>query len=73
MQQEKAIVTFKNPETNDQIEISLSYNKETSDLDYDINFGGYQWESKMDFPMFLAKMFLNSLQVEDNKEDKKDE
>lgn len=61
---EKAIVLFKNPETNDSIEINLTYNKENSDLDYTINLSdGYSLNSNMDLVGFLAHMFLTSLQV----------
>ena len=61
---EKAVVLFKNPETNDSIEINLTYNKENSDLDYTINLSdGYSLNSNMDLVGFLAHMFLTSLQV----------
>lgn len=62
---EKAIVTFLNPETNKQIEINLVYNKETSDLDYDVKFSDETAaKEQMDFTGFLADMFLKSLQIE---------
>lgn len=61
---EKAVVLFKNPETNDSIEINLVYNKENSDLDYTLSLSdGYSLNSNMDLVGFLAHMFLTSLQV----------
>ena len=63
---EKAEVIFSSPEGN-QIKINFTYNKETSDLDYDIKLSdGYSMTSQMDFIGFLAHTFLTSLQLEDN-------
>lgn len=64
---ENAIVTFKSKDTDREIKITLQYDKETSNLDYDVNLGsGYSANSPMDFIGFLANMFLNSLQIKDN-------
>ena len=61
---EKAVVLFKNPETNNSIEINLTYNKEDSNLDYTINLSdGYSLNSNLDLVGFLAHMFLTSLQI----------
>ena len=61
---EKAIVTFKDPDSDKQIELSFRYTKEDGNLDYDIKLSdGYSLNSELDFIGFLANMFLTSLQV----------
>ncbi len=61
---EKAIVTFKNPETNDSIELNFIYDKENSNLDYTLKLSdGYSLNSNMDLVGFLAHMFLTSLEI----------
>lgn len=63
---ENAIVTFKSKDTGKEINITLSYDKETSNLDYNVQLGTeYSSTTKMDFIGFLANMFLNCLQIED--------
>lgn len=57
---QKAIVTFANPDNDKKIEIKFEYNKETSDLDYNIDMN-YDGKESMDFVGFLANMFLNTL------------
>ena len=65
---ESAIVTFKDKNSNNTIDIELLYNKETSTVDYDVKFReNYSQNSEMDFIGFLAHMFLQTLQIE-NKE-----
>ena len=65
---ENAIITFKDKNSNNTIDIELLYNKETSVIDYDVKLGeNYSQNSEMDFIGFLAHMFLQSLQIE-NKE-----
>ena len=65
---ENAIITFKDRNSNNTIDIELLYNKETSTVDYDVKLGeNYSQNSEMDFIGFLAHMFLQSLQIE-NKE-----
>ena len=65
---ENAIITFKDKNSNNTIDIELLYNKETSTIDYDVKLGeNYSQNSEMDFIGFLAHMFLQSLQIE-NKE-----
>ena len=65
---ENAIITFKDKNSNNTIDIELLYNKETSTIDYDVKLGeSYSQNSEMDFIGFLAHMFLQSLQIE-NKE-----
>ena len=65
---ESAIVTFKDKNNNNTIDIELLYNKETSTVDYDVKLGeNYSKNSEMDFIGFLAHMFLQTLQIE-NKE-----
>ena len=65
---ENAIITFKDKNSNNTIDIELLYNKETSTVDYDVKLGeNYSQNSEMDFIGFLAHMFLQSLQIE-NKE-----
>lgn len=60
---EKAEVIFKGAE-GQQITINFLYNKETSDLDYDVKLSdGYSMSSQMDFIGFLAHTFLTSLQL----------
>lgn len=64
---EKAEVIFS--AEGKQIKINFTYNKETSDLDYDIKLSdGYSMTSQMDFIGFLAHTFLTSLQLKDNGE-----
>ena len=61
---EKAIVTFKNPETNDFVELSFNYDKEKSNIDYTVVLSdGYSLNTNMDLVGFLAHMFLTSLQT----------
>ena len=63
---ESAIVTFKDKNNNNTIDIELLYNKETSTVDYDVKLGeNYSKNSEMDFIGFLAHMFLQTLQIED--------
>ena len=63
---ESAIVTFKDKNSNNTIDIELLYNKETSTVDYDVKLGeNYSQKSEMDFIGFLAYMFLQTLQIED--------
>ena len=65
---ENAIITFKDKNSNNTIDIELLYNKETSIVDYNIKFSeNYSQNSEMDFIGFLANMFLQTLQME-NKE-----
>ena len=65
---ESAIVTFKDKNNNNTIDIELLYNKETSIVDYNIKFSeNYSQNSEIDFIGFLAHMFLQTLQTE-NKE-----
>ena len=65
---ENAIVTIKDKNSNNTIDIELLYNKETSTVDYDVKLGeNYSQKSEMDFIGFLAHMFLQTLQIE-NKE-----
>ena len=65
---ENAIITFKDKNSNNTIDIELLYNKETSTVDCDVKLGeNYSQNSEMDFIGFLAHMFLQSLQIE-NKE-----
>ena len=65
---ENAIVTFKDKNNNNTIDVELLYNKETSIIDYDVKFSeNYSQNSEMDFIGFLAHMFLQTLQIE-NKE-----
>ena len=65
---ENAIITFKDKNSNNTINIELLYNKETSTIDYDVKLGeNYSQNSEMDFIGFLAHMFLQALQIE-NKE-----
>ena len=55
---ESAIVTFKDKNNNNTIDIELLYNKETSTVDYDVKLGeNYSKNSEMDFIGFLAHMF----------------
>lgn len=64
---ENAIVTFKDRDTENFITVTLQYNKEESTLDYDLKFSdNYSQNSKTDFVGFLAKMFLETLQIKDN-------
>ena len=63
---ENAIITFKDKNSNNTIDIELLYNKETSTVDYDVKLGeNYSQNSEMDFIGFLAHMFLQTLQIED--------
>ena len=63
---ENAIVTFKDKNSNNTIDIELLYNKELSTIDYDVKLSeNYSQTSEMDFIGFLAHMFLQTLQIED--------
>ena len=63
---EKTLVTFTNLETNQSINISLSYDKKNSDLNYVLDMGEYKEKlsENMDLTGFLANMFLNTLQAD---------
>lgn len=60
---ESAIVTFQEKGTNKKIELLFDYDKESSNLDYDIKFTNITGEDPMTFIGFLAKMFLTSLEL----------
>ena len=63
---ENAIVTFKDKNSNNTIDIELLYNKELSTIDYDVKLSeNYSQNSEMDFIGFLAHMFLQTLLIED--------
>ena len=63
---ENAIVTFKDKNSNNTIDIELLYNKELSTIDYDVKLSeNYSQYSEMDFIGLLAHMFLQTLQIED--------
>lgn len=64
METEKAIVTFKDPNSDKEIVIDFVWDKETNDLDYNITFSkNYSLTENLDFNGFLANMFLNCLQA----------
>lgn len=70
---EKAIVSFKNPENNREVIISLEYDKENSNIDYDLKLSdNFNMKDQLDFSGFLAKMFIDSL-VNNSTEEKKKE
>lgn len=70
---EKAIVSFKNPENNKEVIISLEYDKENSNIEYNLNFSdNFSMTDQLDFSGFLAKMFIDSL-VNNSTEEKKEE
>lgn len=60
---EKVIVTFNNEEK--EIKINLNYDNETGDIDYNVDFGEYTKDTPVDLNIFLATMFLNSLNNEE--------
>ncbi len=65
---ENATVIFKNPEDESKsIEISLVYNKETSEANYEVKLSDCYKDTSapLDFIGFLAKMFLESLTMQD--------
>lgn len=63
---ENAIVTFKDKDSEKEIRVTLQYDKETSNLDYDVEMSAeYNANTQMDFIGFLANMFLNTLQLKD--------
>ena len=71
MQMEKAIVTFKNPDNEKEININFTWDKESNDLDYSITFSkNYSLSDNLDFNGFLANMFLKMLEsdTEENKD-----
>lgn len=59
MQMEKVQVTFKNEEK--EIKIDLNYDHSSGTLHYDVDLGEYKKDSPIDLTVFLATMFLNSL------------
>ena len=64
METEKALVTFKDPNSDKEIVIDFVWDKETNDLDYNITFSkNYSLTENLDFNGFLANMFLNCLQA----------
>lgn len=65
---ENAVITFKDKNSNNTIDIELLYNRELSTIDYDVKLSeNYSQNSEMDFIGFLAHMFLQTLQIEDKK------
>ena len=63
---ENAIITFKDRDSDKKIVITLSYDKESSNLDYDVDLDkSYSPNSKLDFIGFLASMFLKMLQTKE--------
>ena len=72
MQMEKAIVTFKNPDNEKEININFTWDKDSNNLDYIITFSkNYSLSDNLDFNGFLANMFLKML--ESDTEENKDE
>lgn len=68
---EKAIVTFNNPDKNQSINIFFQYDKETSDLHYDIKMDDtIDMTKPLDLSGFLAKTLLEFLK-QDNAEEEK--
>lgn len=64
---EKAIVTFKNPDANKEIVIDFTYDKESSNLDYNITLSdNYSLKDNLDFAGFLANTFLAYLQAQED-------
>lgn len=71
---EKAIVSFLDPETQKEVKITMSYDKENSLIDYNVKLSdNYSASENLGFSSFLAKMFLDSLQTENKEENKIDE
>ena len=71
MLMEKAIVTFKDPDTNKEININFTWDKESNDLDYTISFSkNYSLSDNLDFNGFLANMFLKMLESSTEEENK---
>lgn len=69
---EKAIVTFKNPDNEKEININFTWDKDSNNLDYSITFSkNYSLSDNLDFNGFLANMFLKML--ESDTEENKDE
>ncbi len=58
---EKAIVTFKNVNSDNEIQINLTYDKEVGNLDYDVKFNNCDENSNLDFVGILADIFIKSL------------
>lgn len=65
---ENALVTFKDRNSDKFIEITFDYNRSDSTLDYTIKMdNNTSMNSQMDFIGFLAQIFLQALQTQDNK------
>ena len=65
---ENAVVTFKDRNSDKFIEITLDYNLSDSTLDYNIKLDNEtSVNSPMDFIGFLAQIFLQTLENQDNK------
>lgn len=58
---EKAIVTFKNVNSDNEIQINLTYDKKVGNLDYDVKFNNCDENSNLDFVGILADIFIKSL------------
>lgn len=64
---EKAIVTFRNPDADKEIIIDFIYDKESSNLDYNITLSdNYSLKDNLDFAGFLANTFLAYLQAKED-------
>ena len=71
MPMEKAIVTFNNPDNNQNIKIFFEYDQETSDLHYNIELDEtIDMMKPLDLSGFLAKTLLEFLK-QDNTEEQK--
>lgn len=58
---EKAIVTFKNVDSENEIQVNLAYDRKVGNLDYDVKFNNCNEDSKLDFIGILADLFIKSL------------
>lgn len=58
---EKAIVTFKNVDSENEIQVNLAYDRKVGNLDYDVKFNNYNKDSELDFIGILADLFIKSL------------
>ena len=58
---EKATVTFKNVNSENEIQVNLTYDKEVGNLDYDVKFNNCNENSELDFIGILADLFIKSL------------
>ena len=58
---ENATIKFIDPNKEGEIVINVAYNKDSGDLDYNVQLNNIDPKSQLGFPGFLADIFISAL------------